>query len=340
MDAGYAAYLVLVATWWAICPPGSFFYAFASFIADHILSLANNGSELLGTYANAEGYWGVVANSGFIAALSSSDDSKDGRQDMYGNLHIPMLEAQSDGDEVEWHDTSSRSTSTNAALLGVPIIGIPENANSSFSMQVSYFYLDCNISSSTYTTRNETMAYAAYDIPGSQLNASAKVYNFTAATGSFARNIQGRGGLLRDLTANHRWNDSIPWLIGFQSRTWIDGRTRSEAWCNMTTTYVDARAACYGGARNCSIQAIRRSPDPPCLLTATGLDGVGQNYTCDNVVSTYVAESFFPQFMNAVIPGDNDRYTALEQYFLTPNTPFMYGDPSIPIAEIGPQLFS
>ncbi|GIZ43006.1 hypothetical protein CKM354_000625200 [Cercospora kikuchii] len=201
-------------------------------------------------------------------------------------------------------------SATNFALLGIPLAGVPENVNSSFVVQTSYFYLDCSVDMSVFTLRDEATAYGPLDLPGSSFNASVNLYNYTGLAGS-GREVEAQGAILRDLTANHRWNNSRPRTIGFQS---------PEAWCNMTTTYTDARATCYGGAHNCTVEAVRKSIESPCPRTATGLDGVGQKLACDFSISSYTSESFFRQFMNAHA--------------------FMYGDSSKPIGEIGPELFS
>ncbi|CAK1362664.1 hypothetical protein CB0940_05138 [Cercospora beticola] len=301
-----------------------------------LVHLDFNGSQPISTYANDASSFGGVIRSAYVAALAGPNSTKQGSQDAFDNLHIPMLEAQSgQADENGWYNTTAAESAVNVALIGIPFSGAEQHGNSGFIMQTSYFYLDCATAMSAWKRRNETTAYPALPLANSALRPGLKLYNNTGFIPGTSSPGPENNPLLRDITANHTWNDTSPRVIGFQTGTFGnpnggDPSILTEAWCNMTTTFVDVRFTCYDGPRNCTVGSIRRSLQQPFPSTATYLDGE----------NPYVAESFFRQFMDAVPPNRNRYYTPLEQYFLAPATPFHIEENSDPIGNIGPELFS
>lgn len=191
-----------------------------------------NGSVPVNTYASDEMSFGYAIKSAFVAALSGNNDTKQGPQDTFGNLRIPMLEALiGQPDKDGWHDTSTLESPTHASLVGIPFSGPERNERSTFTMQTAYFFLDCNVDINKWIARNETSAYNAHALPGSAYEPSAKMYNNTRFPTS---NVTRVSPILRDLTANHQCNDSIARIIGFQSRTYGDERGMvTEAWCTF-----------------------------------------------------------------------------------------------------------
>lgn len=297
-----------------------------------------NGSQPVATYGNAESHVGPIIKSVFVAALAGSNSTKQGSQDAFGNLHVPMLEALSgQADRDGWYDTPSAESKTNVALIGIPFSGVGSHGKSVFTMETSYFYTNCDVNISNYTLRNETTVYSALSLPNAVNQPAMELYNHTGLTPESGTYGFSDTPLLRDITANHTWNDTSPRVIGFQSRTygpsgggWDEGSMTTEAWCNVTTTFVDVRVTCYDGPRNCTVVSMRKSLQQPFSSTATRLDGV----------NAMIAKSFFRQLMDAVLRNRAPYYVPIEQYFLTPATPFHLVEGSTAIGSIGPILFS
>ncbi|GIZ44933.1 hypothetical protein CKM354_000811700 [Cercospora kikuchii] len=294
----------------------------------------HNGTSLLDSFRDRHKR---AINTVFAAALASTNSSKRGPQDVFGNIHIPMLEAQAHEAGADgWLDMTLNAASTNVALLGLPHIGAAAQANSSFMLETSYFMLDCDVHvvDGEFPLRlNESKVYQAQHLPGSRYAPSQALYNNPDSI---------YGSVLRDLTAEHEWNDTLPRRIGFQSRSYPALSTDTRAWCNITTTYIEARTVCDAGPRGCMVVAIRELPKQPCPPTATALDEINKFKCRDGIYGIkgkYTAATFFAQFMNAM-PSRYGEYTPVEQYFLTPELPFVVGNNSIPIGSIGNTLFA
>ena len=169
-----------------------------------------------------------------------------------------------------------------------------------------------------------------------------------------------------DASPTHLFNTSVPRHIGFQSFA-VNSQTpnqtiATEAWCDVTTTYVDVMAKCED-VSNCTAIAVRRSSVLPWPDSATALDGItymnasalaGDElwtglYGGPVLMSQATAYMFFSGFMSSAATF-NKGYTAMEQFFLNPDAPFElvasdFGNglpvyEVTPIADIGALLFS
>ncbi|CAK1365031.1 unnamed protein product [Cercospora beticola] len=294
----------------------------------------HNGTTLLDSFRDRHKR---AINTVFAAALASTNSSKRGPQDVFGNIHIPMLEAQTHEAGADgWLDMTMNTASMDVALLGLPHIGAAAQANSSFMLETSYLMLDCDVHvvDGEFPLRlNESKVYQAQHLPGSRYAPSQALYNNPDSI---------YGSVLRDLTAEHEWNDTLPRRIGFQSRSYPAQSKDTRAWCNITTTYIEAHTVCGGGPRDCMVVAIRELPKQQCPPTATALDEINKFKCRDGIYGIkgkYTAATFFAQFMNAM-PSRYGEYTPVEQYFLTPELPFVVGNNSIPIGSIGNTLFA
>ncbi|GIZ44614.1 hypothetical protein CKM354_000780700 [Cercospora kikuchii] len=305
-----------------------------------------DGSYPVATYASTEQSYGSTIRSAFVGALSGNNNTKQESQDAFGNLRIPMLEAQTgQADKDGWYDTSSLEFPMHIALVGIPFSGAERHAKTMFTLRAAYFFLDCDVDINRHIYRDEISAYTAIPLENSAYEPLVKIYNHTRSP-SQTTNSTRWTPLLRDLTANHQCNDTIPRVIGFQSRTYVPEESMvTEAWCNMTTSYIDARFSCDNGPQNCSVHAIRRSLDQPFPSSATGLDSsaipaIELDHSCGGLASPQIAWSFFRQFMDALAPSRAAEYSPIEQYFLDPSRPFLQPNSTIPIGSIGPKLFS
>lgn len=131
----------------------------------------------------------------------------------------------------------------------------------------------------------------------------------------------------------------------------------SEAWCNLTTTYVEVQAFCTNEL-NCTVSKLRRSQAPHPDPIFTVFDGIqtsdfqSPNEYSDQTLADYDADStsyWFSYFVNSTsssMHGPHDQ-VPLEAYFNDPVTPHYYAlngnkeNPyPQPIRDVSDELFS
>ncbi|KAK4986133.1 hypothetical protein LTR50_005505 [Elasticomyces elasticus] len=89
---------------------------------------------------------GQIVTAVFTAALVSPDDAKIAPQDIWGNVKIPRLEALdvSTIDLEGWINVAPEiSVETYSSLVGLPTVGLPSDADSSYNLESSYISLNC-----------------------------------------------------------------------------------------------------------------------------------------------------------------------------------------------------
>ncbi|KAJ4340059.1 hypothetical protein N0V87_002679 [Didymella glomerata] len=88
------------------------------------------------------------AGSLYNAALLAPLATKVGPQDIWGNVKIPSLDTfnQSAPGADGWFDVLSRNLlpETYSSLVGVPIVGLSERAESNFTLEYNYLAVNCN----------------------------------------------------------------------------------------------------------------------------------------------------------------------------------------------------
>ncbi|KAL1656652.1 hypothetical protein SLS61_000448 [Didymella pomorum] len=87
------------------------------------------------------------AGSLYNAALLAPLSTKVGPQDIWGNMKIPSLSSlnTSASDEDGWVEVGSKvfTPEDYASLVGVPIAGLPVNANTNFTVEYNYLEVEC-----------------------------------------------------------------------------------------------------------------------------------------------------------------------------------------------------
>lgn len=337
-------------------------------------------------------------NAGFNTAMMTPSSSKNGTQDIFGNLQVPMLEdlkTRQIADEDGWYSMIKLPESAKEAvedvvtvltrgamelpkianpiyvgLTGLPFlrsvdpgaVSAPDGATtlkeallhaiqgpdvvsveSAFNLETSYMYLNCDVQKITTNSTNDNKTTFPDDV--------SRVRNGFGLTLTIDAGVD-------DHTEGHTYNSTIPRKIGFQSWEGYDADNTdlaiiSEAHCDLTTTYVEARVYCSSN-NNCSVTAIResRAIHEPSVLT--GLDGIGlsnlhTNDASERLQIDQVADSMasyvFQQFVNST--GETDAFGTvrlpIEYYFVDPVHPFD-GRGTTPskqkLYEIGSTLFS
>jgi hypothetical protein len=292
--------------------------------------LDSNNTTPINIFGSDRNHFNQAINALFITGLASSNSSKLGSQDIYGNLHIPMLEAiTSEPATNAWYELRDRDTPAHTALLGIPFIGVPNKADSSFNIQTSYIFCSCALESFEFeSTMDLGFLWNLSDPKTEGSNTTTMTYGRENSTDP----------RLRDISAARQWNDTTPRVIGLQS--WARSATPqlvTEAWCNLTTTYIEVQALCSGGPQNCTATSVRRAPHQSWIDTATTLDCIwGQS--CAYPLN--YASNIFRNFVDVLPQTKAADYTPLEQYFLTPDVPFLLPAGQLAISSIGDKLFS
>lgn len=87
-----------------------------------------------------------LVNTLYSASFLSPDNIKMGSQDTWGNVKIPRLESldSSNQDDNGWIAVSSIPTvESYSSLVGLPVVGRPSDASTTFHLESSYFSLLC-----------------------------------------------------------------------------------------------------------------------------------------------------------------------------------------------------
>lgn len=253
----------------------------------------------------------TVATQAFNTALFSPTSSKNGTQDIFGNLQIPMIEhlkLERSPNSEGWYSTMGFNLSGMEAAFAdaaeinqgpvepmyVSLVGLPfkrgevaaltqmnqtnmttkldkikndlfgddlVNTRSLFSFETSYFYTNCSL-------RQVSINGPEFDYDNYTSVRKTTWPNSTAV-------VSNKQGLTMSYDKAHTFNSTTPRRIGFES--WLADEdlqpSVSEAWCDLTTTYVEVQAYCSSEA-NCTISRIRDSlrQHPPSVISA--LDGI------------------------------------------------------------------
>ena len=323
----------------------------------------------------------TVIDLDFATALLSPASSKNGTQDLFGNLQIPSLEnlqkfstADSDG----WFSTTSPeltgltakiadaiAVTTNASftppelkytsLLGIPFIRKGVNPDTSenetstldkieqifggpdvvstqylFTLETSYFHTNCSLQRSR-PVESEVDEYS---------QAYANKTNWRNST-VVASNHEG---LSIAYDSAHNSNSTRPRRIGLESWLAINTdpslpmgaaswqATLSEAWCNLTTTYVETEVHCRTPA-NCTVLRMRESKEDHASSNLSAFDGIFDEYWTDTVT-----EWWFKGFVNATGQRGFSNLSPLENYFMHPRAPYVADD--LPLYTMSAELFS
>lgn len=272
----------------------------------------------LGLGGSAQASYATLVYAAFNAALTSPQTSKNGSQDMFGNVQLPMLESlvsSTTPDANGWYSTEDKKNMTYTSLLGLPILGAQGGANSTFNVETSYFNLDCAV-------------------VGTELGPSSNLTLETPVPGMELMTGQGYNVWF---DAYHSIESQQPRKVGFRQFAQLqddsDGRYMTTANCSLSTTYVEASVFC-NETRSCDVRAIRSSKLSHSPGALSVLDGLVPG------TSGPLAATFFETFTNATTGTHIASSGPIEYYFIDPAHPFSAMDNWVPIAPIGSELFS
>lgn len=265
-------------------------------------------------------YTGVKA--AFNAALISPSTSKNGTQDTFGNINIPMLEAIAEDiqpDANGWFNTSAKENMTYTSIFGLPALNIANKANSTFSMETSYFNVQCNMKSKGFnaTTGNVTGTMA--------LNGGTdSIFKAIRDHDEFSINYDN-GQYLNLWYSDTHTNDEYPLFLGLNSFAALSTPQISQAMCSLTTTYLEASVFC-NGTLSCNVAAIRESKLPHPSSNLSALDGItAPGGMAEQIPGASVKDAFLQSLINATSVNHESTSSPMEYFFINPAFPFSAG---------------
>lgn len=252
-------------------------------------------------------------NAAFDAALMSPHASKNGTQDIWGNLKIPMLEAIVESNAANtngWYNNPLKENMTYLSILGLPLVGASTDANGTFSVETSCFSLNWSAGLKPF-------------------NASSLVFPNDPSRG-YVTNCED---IWIYFDSSHHVTSTEARRIYFNS--FADSSTTAkltEGWCNLTTTYGEAENLC-NTTKSCAVQAVRKSTFDYPASVLSSLDGTA--------VDDEVALRFFAAFVNATTANSSsdESTTPTENYFVNPAS-FCSTTEAPFRADLGDDLFS
>ena len=273
-------------------------------------------------------------------------------------LNLTAAQTSQSNDSVASGDFAAKLRRIEQALSGSDVLSTALQ----FDMESSYMYTNCS-----FQPLHVGAALA--------WNATASDYNVHTAdfSNSTVGIVNNTKGFSIAYDSKHNANSTKPRRLGVESSVVIfngivtnegnfsvmgSSNTISEAWCDLTTTYVEAQINCVTQG-NCTVSRIRESRVPHNSSALTVLDGFSNPmYSPDDLqlVLDYeksLAPRFLRYFVRSTGTGETDdvrRLSPLESYFANPDAPYKAAfedsdangnEPTQdPIVEIGDQLMS
>ncbi|MDI1485515.1 MAG: hypothetical protein OHK93_000653 [Ramalina farinacea] len=182
-----------------------------------------------------------LLNSLYSAALFERYEEQSASMDIWGNVKIPAIEpliASGQQDVEGWLSVDANNNTSYSSLVGIPVSGLDQNANSTFSIESYYLVLDCS-------------AFHVLD-QGPETR---------VPEGGFIVEIEGILPSNEDSSTLYAGADSYPTLklpkVGFGSGSTIDGNKDLVANCTMSRSSVESNVICNG--MSCSVVRVRKS---------------------------------------------------------------------------------
>ncbi|OBW66923.1 MAG: Uncharacterized protein AUREO_004760 [Aureobasidium pullulans] len=269
-------------------------------------------SPVIAQQAMSEQFYNALpVNTIFAAAMMTPGDIGTMGIDAWNNVKIPFIEHLS-GEQPDvsgWHDISKAANVTYSSLIGIPMSAIPQNKNTSFGLETSYWTLSCpELRNKTQATdpksyRQAVISNISMTNPSLFSNSDRTLY---ADIHNLPPNLTSRD------IAYEAWN-------GF-----------TFANCTISTSYVEVNIACLDGI-HCTVMRMRKSQQPnlppPQWTPLDSNNGTG---------FLSFAEGFV-----AAIPTDismSDEYNPYQGYLLNPSAAFSKATGGH-VADLGNRLF-
>lgn len=251
----------------------------------------------------------------YEAAMLSPAQTKHSPRDVWNNVKIPMIESFSSDIGSDWVDVPADGV-TYSGLIGLPLFGLSTDASTSFTIETSYWHLNCPV-----LTHGEPFpGFNNISRPGGFSSGqsidtidSHGWHGATAASSALVSN-SSNAAFGSPCNRNPNTKDLEPRTFvydGFPASTVSSLKTESYAgsYCEITTTYVDVEVHCSGA--NCAASRVRKSPSPPASQAWTFLDDI----QCTNWVF------FSGWFVQSIDAKSSSTGTAVQGYLQYPDAP-------------------
>jgi hypothetical protein len=252
-----------------------------------------------------------IASGLYFSSLLAPTRIKTSSVDTWGNVKIPMVERISgyQASDSTWIDVSDVNV-TYTALVGLPTSSLPSDRNGTFTIETSYWTLDCPVLSRGFKHGNLHLKKNR-NWSGSWFEGTALLSNSSDApllSGSRSPYVPHNLNHTKDQT------DLQPRVIVYNAHS-PDNRTKFgvapfSSICTIQTTYVEVEITCTD--KTCMASKIRKSLLPHLPSAWTLLDAEH----CE--VWNFFAENF----VQAYYPRSGENYPSMIQgYLLAPDTP-------------------
>ncbi|QIW97414.1 hypothetical protein AMS68_002932 [Peltaster fructicola] len=205
-----------------------------------------NGSTPMTAGASGLDYYRGSVAATFNSATFAPGNVKDQSQDLYGHVKIPMIERLRDSPYVSTNATDgwlsiqpqAYNLSMYSSLIGLPCQGVPSTGDTAFTVETSYFSLDCSVG------KVQLDPEAPIIRTWQKMNQSGLGVSWNGADMAIAYDL------------NHFYNTSRPRTLTLWSDN-TDKAVLTMAVCPLTTTFVEVQVLCTSG--HCNATAIRES---------------------------------------------------------------------------------
>lgn len=288
----------------------------------------SDGSELV-----------VAADTLINAALIAPMSTKNQSRDLWGNVKLPLLNAQetntTNATNGQWQTVDHAGFATYSSLIGLPISmpidGAPNANGTSSTMAVSSWYWNVDCSQQPWTMAppdtndNLTLWRQWHNNWTSQFvfNWTSTIYTGSSPVQIFVEDLDmNRTGIICHVQCNSE--PSVVFCPDLPARTYgiilNDGGTAWYGMCTLETTYTETEIEC--GDNGCLASRVRKLEDPglppPEWNVLDICEQTTENYHPLGVFFTNLADAFQSQ-----LNGDTGS-NSLVGFLVDPANPFSY----------------
>lgn len=238
---------------------------------------------------------GKFADAGalYTAALLAPLDTKTGPRDPWGNVKIPNLEYINDTkpDVAGWVTVPDiQQPETYSALVGLPIVGLPETRRSNFTVEANYLTVECGqFTQAPYPGKNSTNIFNT-DFAKLDKLVPGQVWRNKSITNPFEPEDGQRASFFIDTNFGSPWDPEDPMyetlvgrldaFFGNYNQTRLSRKEAQEARelsytsiyatstdssefglnmarCTLVQNHVEAMVECNG--KQCAVKKVRKS---------------------------------------------------------------------------------
>ncbi|PGH06395.1 hypothetical protein GX51_02407 [Blastomyces parvus] len=302
----------------------------------------------------------------YITSLMAPPEAKRAPTDVWGNLKVPLishLTSNHTANETGWYNFDAFSEIVPySSLIGIPVAGLPWNGNTTFTMESSYFDVDCftlSAASQVPITSNFTMPPGtrpsrtkSEDPPNLLQIQNSTFYGEPNTTSSFNFGIdsfvdwmpgslaelwdEGMSSVIPNVTDNERTFFDKKQTFVFQSKLPVFPGIEDPAtvaYCNIRKVYVESAVYCVGDPTlinkpQCSATAIRssRRPHQPADITP--------------FLFTAVLDMFTTSLATSQGENQLSRFSLVEKYLNNTDTPLLVQDVGMQLHNLDKAVFS